>query len=216
MIGSVSIKICGLTNVPDAEECVDAGADALGLCFWPGSKRCVTVEQASRIVNAVRDRVEVVAVVVDMPELELRELLDETGIRWAQLHGSESPEFLDEFLPYAYKALGVKGDGIMEQAGRFGGDHILLDAVLPGLPGGTGHSFDWRLATEIARHRKLILAGGLTAENVVQAIRVVRPHRVDVASGVEGAPGLKDPAKVRAFVRAVRQAASETAPPAGD
>jgi len=216
MTKPVSIKICGLTNVRDAEECVEAGADALGLCFWEGSKRCVSVEQATQIVRAIGARVQVVAVVVDLAELELRELLDQTGIRWAQLHGREPPDLLDRFLPHAYKALGVKDAGIAQQARRFGGEHLLLDAAMPGLPGGTGHSFDWRLVTEIARCRMLTLAGGLTAENVGEAIRVVHPYRVDVASGVERAPGLKDPEKVQAFVRAVRDAAPGPAALPGD
>lgn len=202
----VRIKVCGLTTVRDAEACLEAGVDALGFCFWERSKRYVSVEQAARIADVVGDRVQTVAVVVDMQASQLRDLLRETGIRWAQLHGTESPTFLDEFLPHAYKALGVGGDDIGQQAARFGGEHLLLDAALPGLPGGTGHPFDWQLATPIARERKVTLAGGLTPQNVQEAIRVVRPHRVDVASGVEKAPGIKDIDKVRAFVAKVRSA----------
>ncbi|MFO0692282.1 MAG: phosphoribosylanthranilate isomerase [Polyangiales bacterium] len=201
------IKVCGLTRLGDALSCVDFGVDTLGINFWSGTKRRCDVGTAREIVKAVGDRAELVALFVDATEHEIRETLEATGIRWVQLHGSEPPELVAAFLPYAYKALRVKGSGIREEARAYPGEHLLLDAYVPGgVPGGTGHTFDWSLAEELARERKLTLAGGLVPSNVGEAIRRVRPYRVDVASGVESAPGIKDPELVRAFVEAVREA----------
>lgn len=206
---STRIKVCGVTRLADAVDCVEAGVDTIGLNFWHGTKRRVAVETARSIVEALRDRAELVAVFVDATEAEIRATLEATGIEWAQLHGSEPRALLERFLPKAYKAIGVPRDATPEdvaaRAASFPGEHLLLDASVPGaMPGGTGHTFDWSLAERIARTRKLTLAGGLTPENVADAVRAVRPYRVDVASGVESAPGVKDPLKVRALVSAVR------------
>lgn len=203
----VEIKICGLRSVADALGCVDAGADALGLNFWSGTPRCVDREIARSIVEAVGDSTQLIGVFVDHPIAEVREIMNETGITWAQLHGGETPEDLSSLLPRAYKALGVGGASVLEETRRYGGEHLLLDAKVPGaMPGGTGKTFDWSLAAEVARERKLTLAGGLRPENVADAIRAVRPFRVDTASGVETEPGVKDLERVRAFVRAARGA----------
>jgi phosphoribosylanthranilate isomerase len=200
----VEVKICGVTTVHDAVQCVEAGADAIGLNFWPGSPRCVDVPTASAIVQAVGDRVEMVGVFVDFALAEIRQILAETGIRWAQLHGSEPPGLVAALLPFAYKALGVRDGSVVERARMYPGERLLLDASVSGIPGGTGRTFDWSIAAQVARQRKLTLAGGLTPENVAGAIRVVRPHRVDVASGVEKSPGCKDLSLVHAFIAAVK------------
>jgi phosphoribosylanthranilate isomerase len=188
----VQVKICGLTTVQDAVECVEAGADAIGLNFWPGSPRRVDAATARAIVRAVGDRAELVGVFSD------------TGIRWAQLHGREPPQMVAALLPYAYKALGVRDASVVELARAYPGEHLLLDASVPGIPGGTGRTFDWRIAAQIACERKLTLAGGLGPQNVADAIRVVQPYRVDVASGVEKSPGRKDLSLVHAFIAAVK------------
>ena len=198
------VKICGLTTVDDALRCVSLGADAIGLNFWPRSPRCVDLETARRIVDALGDRVQMVGVFVDFELSQIRQILDETGIRWAQLHGEEGPELLEALLPHAYKAIAVKDGSVVELARRYPGEHLLLDASVPGMPGGTGRTFDWSIAAEVAKERKLTLAGGLTPQNVAEAVRIVKPFRVDVASGVESTPGRKDPALVAAFVEAAK------------
>ena len=200
----VEVKICGLTTVDDAVRCVELGADAIGLNFWAGSPRRVDVAQAREIVEAVADRATIVGVFVDFTLDRVREILQETGIPWAQLHGDEPPELLAKLLPQAYKAIGVRDGSAIELARSYPGEHILLDASVLGMPGGTGRTFDWEIASAVAQERKLTLAGGLTPDNVAEAVRVVQPFRVDVASGVESAPGLKDPGLVRRFIEAAR------------
>ncbi|MFZ1863690.1 MAG: phosphoribosylanthranilate isomerase [Polyangiales bacterium] len=200
----VEVKICGLTTVEDAVQCVEAGADAIGLNFWSGSPRCVEVATARVIAQAVGDRAETVGVFVDFTLEQIREILEQTGIRWAQLHGSEPPQLVAALLPYAYKALGVQDRSVVELSRAYPGEHLLLDASVPGLPGGTGRTFDWDIAAEVAKERKLTLAGGLRPQNVAQAVRTVQPHRVDVASGVEKSPGRKDLSLVHAFIAAAK------------
>lgn len=200
------VKICGVTNVPDAIASVEAGADLIGLNFWPGSPRRCEIDAARAIVDAVGARARLVGVFVDVDAAEIRRVLADTGIEWAQLHGHEPPEALSPLLPRAYKALRVGSEGVDAIAGQYGGRHILLDAKVPGMVGGTGATFEWELARGIANERELLLAGGLTPDNVVDAVRAVRPWAVDVASGVESAPGVKDHARVRAFVDAARSA----------
>jgi phosphoribosylanthranilate isomerase len=202
----VEVKICGLTTVDDAVRCVEAGADALGLNFWPGSPRCLDASRAREIVKATGDRAAMVAVFVDFSLDQVREILRETGMRWAQLHGGEPPELVAALLPTAYKAIGVQDGSAIELARSYPGEHLLLDASVPGMPGGTGRTFDWDIAATVAKERKLTLAGGLTPDNVAEAVRRVKPFRVDVASGVESAPGRKDPELVRAFIDAARSA----------
>ena len=198
------VKVCGLTNVDDALRCIAAGADAIGLNFWPASPRCVDTRMARAIVEAGGDHVQMVGVFVDFSVAQIREILLETGIAWAQLHGEEPPEALAALLPHAYKAISVKDGSAIELARSYPGEHILLDASVPGMPGGTGRTFDWAIAAEVQKERKLTLAGGLTPDNVAQAVATVKPFRVDVASGVESAPGRKDPDLVKRFIDAAK------------
>jgi phosphoribosylanthranilate isomerase len=200
----VEVKICGLTTRDDAVRCASLGADAIGLNFWPQSPRHTDIETAQSIVEALGDRVETVGVFVDFDLSQIREILQKTGISWAQMHGDEPPELVAALLPQAYKAIGVKDGSAIALARRYPGEHLLLDASVPGMPGGTGRTFDWSVASEVAKERKLTLAGGLTPENVAEAVHIVRPFRVDVASGVESAPGRKDPEKVAAFIEAAK------------
>jgi len=196
----VEVKICGVTTPEDALLCIEAGADAIGLNFWPGSPRCLDVANAGSIVAACGDRAQMVGVFVDFSLDRIRRILRATGLEWAQLHGNEPPELVAKLLPKAYKAIGVEDRASIELARRYPGEHLLLDASVPGMRGGTGRTFDWKVAAAVARERKLTLAGGLTPDNVAEAIRVVKPFRVDVASGVESSPGRKDPALVRQFI----------------
>lgn len=201
------VKICGITRETDALLCVDAGASAIGLNFVPSSKRRVDAAAARRIVDVVAGRAEVIAVIADLPGGEVRRLRAATGIDWVQLHGDESPAELDAVLPRAFKAARIGDAADVRAAEAFGGERLLADAKVPGETGGTGVAFDWALVTDLAARRRLILAGGLNPENVASAVRVVRPWGVDVASGVESAPGIKDAAKVRAFIREARAGA---------
>jgi len=200
----IRVKICGVTSVEDAELCLEAGADAIGLNFFVGSPRRVEVETARRVVDAIAGRALAVGVFVDASQAEIAAIKAETGIGCVQLHGREPPELLASLLPHAYKAIRMRDASSLQEARRFGGEHILLDAYVPGMHGGTGERFDWQLAAELARERNVTLAGGLTPDNVAAAIAAVQPFCVDVASGVEAAPGRKHPAMVRAFVRAAK------------
>ncbi len=202
------VKICGLTTVADTLRCIEAGADAIGLNFWSQSPRSINLATARAIVETAGDGVQIVGVFVDFSVSQIREILTETGLEWAQLHGNETPEQVAELLPRAYKAIGVKDRSTVALARTYPGEHLLLDASVPGLPGGTGRTFDWAIAAEIAQERKLTLAGGLHPRNVAEAIATVNPFRVDVASGVESEPGKKDPDLVRAFIEAAKTAFS--------
>ncbi len=200
------VKICGITSVRDAILAVEAGADALGLNFVPASKRVIDTATAARISDAVSGRVELVAVVANRSVPELEELRSATGVQWLQLHGSEAPEELELLLPLAYKAVAIATRADAARADEYGGDRLLVDAKIAGELGGTGQRFDWSLAVPLAARRDLIVAGGLTPDNVGEALRALHPFGVDVASGVEkrGNPREKDPALVRGFIDAVR------------
>jgi phosphoribosylanthranilate isomerase len=202
----VAVKICGITRVEDAALCVAAGADAIGLNFYPQSPRCVSLEAAQRIVQSVAGQVLTVGVFVDASFERIAEVKAATGIECVQLHGDEPPELLERLLPHAFKAIRVRDAASLFDARRFAGKHILLDAFVPGQPGGTGKRLNWDLVTALARERQVTLAGGLDPGNVAEAVARVQPFCVDVASGVEveGAPGHKDAAKVRAFIAAAK------------
>jgi phosphoribosylanthranilate isomerase len=200
----VRVKICGVTSVEDAQLCVSAGADAIGLNFVAASPRCIDVALARSIVAALPPHVLSVGVFVDADYAELIDIKTRVGLGCLQLHGDESPELLARCLPHAYKALRVRDVSIVSEAQRYPGEYLLLDAYVPGAHGGTGARFDWSLAAECAKWRKLTLAGGLTPDNVAEAIAAVQPFCVDVASGVERKVARKDPALVRAFVSAAR------------
>ena len=203
-----AIKICGLTSVEDARRCVALGVEALGVNLVPSSPRVIDRATARAIVEAVGDRALVVAVVADLPVAEMLSLRADTGVGCLQLHGAEPPDALTPLLPHAYKALRVGDPSDVAAIARYPGEHVLVDAKVPGVLGGSGHVFDWALVVDVARARKLTLAGGLNAGNVGRAIEIVRPFAVDIASGVElpGAPRKKDEARLAELVRAVRAA----------
>lgn len=197
------IKICGITRLEDAELCASLGVERLGLNFWAGSVRRCTHEAARAIVERFGERLDIVAVTVDATEDELL-AISRLGIRTAQLHGDE-PDAAFASLPMAgYKAVRLRDEAAVERALSAPGEEVLVDAFVAGLPGGSGTSIDHALAARVVSRRRTWLAGGLTPENVAAAIAALRPVGVDVASGVELAPGIKDEARVRAFVNAVR------------
>jgi phosphoribosylanthranilate isomerase len=201
MTASTRIKHCGITSLEDAELCVDAGAWALGMILWRDSPRACAIEEAGRITRAMRRRLELAGVFVNERLGRVVELADVLGLTIVQLHGDEGPAYCSEVArrtgAKVIKAVRVRTRGDVASLEPFHTDFHLLD-------GGGGEAFAWDLVR--ARHPDappLILAGGLTAANVGQAIRAVRPFAVDVASGTEREPGVKDPEKVRAFGAAV-------------
>ncbi len=208
------IKICGITTPEAGEHAVEAGAWAIGLVFWPGSPRAVSLAAAAEIAAPLRRRAELVGVFVDATLDEVVGTAEAVGLTWIQLHGHEGPSFCEAAARRAgvkvLKAarIGAKADVQAVDAFRNVDAH-LLDAFRAGEPGGTGESFDWELATERRSDLPLVLAGGLTAETVAAGIARTRPWAVDVSSGVEAAPGVKDPERVEAFVAAVRATAGD-------
>ena len=213
---STRVKICGLTNAADALMAVDAGADALGFVFVPGTPRFVEAASASVSgwIRRLPPLVVRVGLFVDAAPETVRETLRQTGIETVQFHGDETPDYCRSFRDAArvIKAFRVRGPESLDLLPHYADavDGYLLDAWVPGAHGGTGARFDWELAAAArGRVAPLILAGGLDPGNVAEAVRRVRPFAVDVSSGVERSPGLKDPAKVRELIRAAKSASSE-------
>ena len=209
------IKICGITRVADGAAAALAGADAIGLNFWPGTPRRVDFDTARAIVAALPPMVSVVGLFVDPMVADVREAMAAVPLDLLQFHGNEAPQFCRAFGKRYLKAIPVRdGVDLLKYAERYDdAAGWIFDAHVPGdLPGGTGQRFDWSLLPR-ATARPLVLSGGLDAANVTQAIQAVRPFAVDVSSGVEmqdaaGRPrrGVKDPARIAAFVKAVRHA----------
>ena len=210
--GRLLVKVCGITSQDDAALAVAAGADAIGFVFWPRSPRAVSPEHAATIARQLPEAVLRVGVFVDASSEEMTGVADTVGLDLLQLHGEEPPSALAGLPRPVLKAIRVGHGFSQDEALRYvaSAAGILVDTRLPGEPlrGGTGVPFDWSLVKGLAeRVAFLVLAGGLGPSNVAEAIRAVRPHAVDVSSGVEAAPGRKDPEKVRAFVEAARSAA---------
>jgi len=200
------VKICGITRLEDAELATGLGAWALGFILWPGSRRAVDPAVAAGIAADLRRRVELVGVFVNPTLDEVAHAADALHLSHVQLHGDEGPAFCAEAGRRSgcrvIKAVRVATGADLQDLERFHTDYHLLDAAAPGQRGGAGHTWNWALA---ARHRSdvpVILSGGLTPETVAEGIAAVRPYAVDVASGVEAAPGVKDPDKLAAFFAA--------------
>lgn len=233
------VKICGITSVQDAQTAIEAGADALGFVFYPPSPRHLEWARAKDILSHVPADIATVAVLVDPTWDYLLRLVETCPINVLQFHGHESPAVCQEagrlchashvrphrqtpgstrsFLEFSAspnvrttKAFRVKDASDLEGLGSYPTDAWLLDSYVPGQAGGTGECFNWDLVAQAkALERPVILAGGLTPDNVASAIRQTRPYAVDVSSGVERSPGVKDPARVRAFIQAVLEASQE-------
>ena len=203
----VRSKICGITRIEDALAAVEAGADAIGFVFYAKSPRAVDVRQARAIIAELPPFVTTVGLFVNASRCELNEILEVVPLDLLQFHGDEAPGDCEGYHRPWIKALRVRpGDDLEAACQRYAGARgILLDTYVAGVPGGTGEAFDWSLVP--ARLSKpIILAGGLSAANVGEAIAQVRPYAVDVSGGVEQAKGIKDAAKIEAFMQAVRQA----------
>ena len=197
------VKICGITRVEDAQAAVTAGADAIGLVFAEASPRCVTPEQARALVATLPPFIKIVGLFVDAPAARVREVLGQAPLDLLQFHGSETPEDCKQFgRPYIRAIRMAPGVDLVAEARRYAqAAGLLLDAYDPQVAGGTGATFDWaRVPRDL--NKPVILAGGLTPENVGRAIQTVRPYAVDVSSGVEQSKGIKDAAKIDAFIRA--------------
>jgi phosphoribosylanthranilate isomerase len=211
-VSRILVKICGITSPEDARLAVDAGADAIGFVFFSMSPRKTTLERAAEIVRSLPTTVRRVGVFVNETPEAMARAADAADLDLLQLHGDEPPESLAGLARPAIKAVRVGRGFAHDEALRFAAtaSGLLVDTRLPGetqLPGGTGVPFDWSLVKGLAeRVPFLMLAGGLGPQNVAEAVRAVRPHAVDVSSGVEALPGRKDAEKLRAFVRAVREA----------
>ncbi|APV51613.1 N-(5'-phosphoribosyl)anthranilate isomerase [Betaproteobacteria bacterium GR16-43] len=200
------IKICGLRDPAHARLAAAEGADAIGLVFHPASPRFVAVEEAARVVVELPPFVMAVGLFVDTPEAEIRAVLARVRLDLLQFHGDETPAECERYgVPYLRAVRMEEGVDLVEYAHRFSrAKALLLDAHVPGVPGGTGQRFDWgRIPRELPI--PFVLSGGLDPENVSQAIRETRPWAVDVSSGVESQRGMKDPAKITAFIRSVQR-----------
>jgi phosphoribosylanthranilate isomerase len=204
---STAVKICGITRIEDALAAARCGAHAIGLVFYRPSPRYVEPQAAAAIVRSLPPFVTPVGLFVDASSDEVRTVAAQAGLQLLQFHGAETPQFCDEFdVPYM-KALRVRpGVDLLQYARDFhGAKALLLDAFMEGLHGGTGATFDWRLIPP-SLPLPIVLSGGLRPDNVGEAIRRVKPFAVDVSSGVEASKGIKDPAKIAAFISGVRNA----------
>ncbi len=197
----VRVKICGITNIEDALHATACGADALGLVFYAKSPRAVSPELGRTIVASLPPLVSTVGLFVNEAPEKIRAVVDYCGLDVIQLHGDEGPDRCSYSPRRVLKALRVKGEQSLVGLDEYLVSALVLDAWRPESYGGTGHLCDWQLAQQVAARRRVILAGGLTPDNVAEAIRQVRPYGVDVSSGVESAPGRKDPDRVASFIR---------------
>ncbi len=213
----LEVKICGINEPRAMDAALDAGADLVGLVFFPASPRAVSLANAAGLAARARGRALVVALTVDADDTLLSRIVTEVSPDILQLHGSESParvaEIRKRFTRPLMKAITVAEAADLSAVASYTAvaDRLLFDARPPKdatRPGGHGRAFDWTLLSRIERKKPIMLSGGLTPENVADAIRIVRPDAVDVSSGVESAPGVKDASKIKAFVAAARKAAS--------
>lgn len=204
----VRIKICGITNLEDALAAVDAGAHALGFMFYEASPRVLTPRAVAEIIRALPPFVAKVGVFVNPTREGVIQAIAGCGLDTLQFHGDETPEFCLGFGLKTIKAFRIRGAESLQALAAFPTDAWLLDSFVAGQLGGTGAQFNWEWAAEAARtaRRRIILAGGLTPENVARAVRQVRPYGVDVSSGVESKPGKKDPQKMKSFIAAAGRA----------
>jgi phosphoribosylanthranilate isomerase len=205
----MKVKICGITRMEDAMAAVEAGAAAVGFVFVSSSRRFVTPRDAARIIRALPSSVTPVGVVADTPKDLLTEIVRRSGVRVVQFHGAETPEMLTGYGSPAYKAFRVGPGFETGILGTYPGEVVLLDAFVDGVQGGTGRSFDWSIAVQATKMRKVILAGGITPATVGAAIEQVRPFAVDVSSGVESSPGIKDRRKITSLFAAIRAAGAQ-------
>ncbi|PQJ30264.1 phosphoribosylanthranilate isomerase [Rubritalea profundi] len=209
---TTSLKVCGITLAEDAQRLVSEGIAALGVNFWPKSKRFIAPAKAAEFLPALKGQILRVGVFVNAEPQQVLELLKNDIIDVAQFHGDESPEYCRAFAEAGHafiRALGVKNADSISNLLDYQATAILLDAHAPGVYGGTGDTFDWNLAQKVVAENPelpILLAGGITSENAEQATRAVRPAGLDLASGSESSPGIKDFEKIRAIQAGIRAA----------
>ncbi|HET8807275.1 MAG TPA: phosphoribosylanthranilate isomerase [Methylophaga sp.] len=200
------VKICGITRRQDAEFAIEMGADALGLVFYAASPRAVTIAQAAEICRRLPPFVSLVGLFVNANADEVNAALEQLPLDLLQFHGDESPQYCEQFAKPYMKAVRMQRSEDLQIAAEnyHYANALLLDSFQAGVPGGTGQTFDWSMITPI--NKPLILAGGLSSENVATAIKQIRPYGVDVSGGVESAKGIKSNEKIRAFMQEVANA----------
>ncbi len=203
---TVRVKICGVTRLSDALDAVRFGADALGFNFWPKSKRYCEPEAAAEIISRLPPFVVTVGVFVNQSRSHIQRVVARSGISTVQLHGDEAPELAPALSRPVIRALRVESKASLDEMARWSASAFLLDTPTAGF-GGSGKTFDWRLVKGAGKKAPILLAGGLNPANVADAVKQVRPYGVDVASGVESAPGIKDSKKMRRFITAAKEAA---------
>jgi phosphoribosylanthranilate isomerase len=207
----VKVKICGITNPEDALTAVEAGADALGFVFYKESPRHIFPEEAARIINLLPPFVQAVGLFVNEEAATVNQIARFCRLGLVQLHGDESPDYCSLIEPRIMKAFRIRSLTCLDPIDAYRLSGCLLDAYSPSFYGGTGTSFNWEIAGEaVKRGHRIVLAGGLTPENVAEAIRQVQPWAVDVSSGVESAPGKKDADKLREFIRTAKEVFYDT------
>ena len=200
----IKVKICGMTQLKDALFAVEQGVDAVGFIFYKKSPRAVTMKTVREIITKLPPLVDTVGVFVNESAERLNKIADYCGLDLVQLHGEESPAFCRKIHRRVIKAFRIKDLQSIKQLEKFPVSGFLLDTFSDDLHGGTGKNFDWNLALPAKKMGPVILAGGLTPHNILQAVRQVHPYGVDVCSGVEKSPGIKDLGKVRAFLKNIR------------
>jgi phosphoribosylanthranilate isomerase len=206
---AVTVKICGITNVEDGVAATEAGADVLGFVFYEPSPRYIAISEAAEIIRQLPPLTVKAGVFVNAPEELVMRAISECSLNILQFHGDEPPEYCTQFGLMSVKAVRVRDVESIQLLANYSTDAWLLDTYSPSRAGGTGETFNWDLAIEArGMGRPIFLAGGLTPDNVAEAIRYVAPFGVDVSSGVEQSPGRKDLRKVKAFIQAAKTALS--------
>ena len=201
----VKVKICGITNLEDAQAAAEAGADALGFVFYPDSPRFIDPGNARAIIAKLPVFITSVGVFVDESEDLIRRIIREGGIQILQFHGSESPVLCTRFREKVIKAIRIKDEESISEMQMYDVDTFLLDTYLDCAKGGTGKTFNWKYAEMAKKNGRIILSGGLNPSNIGNAVRKLKPYGVDVSSGVEISPGKKDHVKIREFVREAKK-----------
>jgi phosphoribosylanthranilate isomerase len=210
---SVKVKICGITNAPDALAAAEAGADALGFMFYDKSPRHISIPQAAEVIRQLSPFIIKVGVFVNASEDLVMRAIGDCGLNLLQFHGNETPEYCTQFGLMSMKAFRIRDAKSLESLANYSTDAWLLDAFVADKLGGTGERFNWDLAIEAKKAgRPIFLAGGLTPSNVAEAVAKVQPYGVDVSSGVEAEPGRKDHTKVREFIKAAKDVAFAEGP----
>jgi phosphoribosylanthranilate isomerase len=193
----MKVKICGITNIDDALCAAQLGTEALGFIFVQSSPRYIAPNNARKIIQALPPFVVPVGVFANLAYNEILKIIDQTGVACVQLHGEEAPEQLAKYHVPVYKSFRVDAGFNLEILRQYKGSAYLLDTKISGTPGGTGKTFDWEIAVKAKAYGRIILAGGLTPENILDAVKIVQPYAVDVNSGIEERPGKKDQTKMK-------------------